>query len=168
MNRKILIIGAGSHISGIAAHLEKMNLHHGITTIDANTEIEAFKKIFQQLESENHGPTIEIGELIAKGLEDGIYNLSDEMRENLGNLGAAIGLHSDEMIRLIGELKTRFDEPKTDFKKEFRDLEIAVCKEPLKYHSDPKVEQFENKNLGAKIGGRKHKKNPFSKGGRKW
>ena len=172
-NRKILIIGAGM-IGHIEAHLQRLHPHVGQLIAVNNEQTEALLSLIKERDSLN--------DLFAKMNGNNEYKLSELMEKEVAN-----GLQLKNQIEQISTatalsfrdvcdyLKAMIQAERNEINaKSIKDIDfkeinvMAFKKEPRRYFGDPKVEQFQQKNLGAKVGGRKHKKNPFRKGGNKW
>jgi len=98
-------------------------------------------------------------------------NISPQLKQELENLGANVGLSLSEVLQRLKQISAPPIEIKTHNIEDFKNIGLAAEKldnyRPG-FYPDAKIEQFQDKNPGAKVGGRKHKKNPFRKGGNKW
>lgn len=164
--KNILIIGGGdlSHLA-IAAELAKA---HNVVVINSAME---YGKNIAHLDEVNHKIKSICGEgflvwndpeFTLKALQIGIDMEKLKGFENDTDIFLETGNIDLERLKeliLIGHRDIALRKP---FDIKIEALPELSC-HPIgrDFNFEPKVEQFTNRNLGSKVGGRKHKKNPF-------
>jgi len=94
-------------------------------------------------------------------------DLTEEAIEALTQVGYATGIGLAEAIASVNRASLSMQPQNDSFSFKKHDISLAMAelanvKIDRGFHSEAKVEQYQNKRLGAKVGGKKHKKNPFN------
>lgn len=157
--KKILIIGCGPIAAQLAMSLNKQA---GVIVDIHNKQAETLLAVYKDIERK----PFKVAEIFNKEKIE-----FDDLKTEIEKLVTASALSFDEVCSRLREFINR--EP-IEFKiNRIKFEDIKLVSEKLDnyrpgFYPDAKIEQFQDKNPGAKVGGRKHKKNPFRKGGNKW